>query len=136
MSNDLNFLKRINSFDVSTKFENKIDANIRRNTFKKNVIFRQFYQTIRDKKIFNFAIMNKSIVCSQSKFLNVSDTNKIVRIVFVVRIFNSVNSCFTYKSRFYDLLILITIFFNNIIDDIFNKSKRFYAEKNEIYFMI
>ena len=97
--------------------------------FKKNIIFRQFYQTIRDKKIINFAIMNKSIIYSQNQFFNVSDANKTVRTVFVVRIFDSVSSCLVYKNRFYDLLMLITVFFNSIIDDIFNKSKRFHVEK-------
>ena len=83
----------------------------------------------------NFAIINDSIVCSQSKFLNVNDANEIDRTAFVVRIFDSVSSCFAYKSRFHDSLILITVLSDNIIDDIFNKSKRFHAEKNEIYVM-
>ena len=80
--------------------------------------------------------MNKSIVYSQSKFFNVSDTNEIIRTAFVVRIFDNVNSCLACKSKFYDSLILITNFFDKLLDDIFHKSKCCHVEKNEIYVII
>lgn len=85
------------------------------NIIKQNIIIKQIQQYISNKKTAYFIIISKFIKDFQSKFVKKTNIDNITVYICLSPIISTFH-----KNCFYNLLILIAIFFYSIINNMIN----------------